>query len=735
MAYMAVNRVAPRRKSSWKNRLEGHQLRKTVEAHIEADRTHLNRILVGSENIADDMQGVLDKYGIVDKRGVEGAEMILTAGVEYFDSISPNWRQGEYSNTFKKWVNLNVEWAKEKYGEGCVSMVLHMDETSPHIHLNLVPIATFEKKFRRGSKVMTKTHYSRHFSDPKSLLAKARKERNPELTKLGRLQTEYASAMSPVGLVRGSMGSDRRHKTSEEHRREVQKKIEQPKPQSKTPVPDATVIHTICDALGITTERDKIIALNKAERLRWIRDRKKHIKTLTAKAKEHDRIKSQEKNMQEASRKKDDDIKKLRSGLELRKSEIDALRKTDLKLVADKLVYEEELYTPEGKPRFKGAIDMVKEIAGLDYNDAVEFLHFELGSEFTKSSLTEAAIQEAELKVRQLDILAEVSSIAKPVERRKFTKQEYAIQKELAKQLDALNADSYRITCMSDSLPTYNVGKGKGPDGKEKLFTRAEVLQQVPKLNYENGARGYNIFLTPIDEMSQYILIDDMTDSTLNEVKALGITPCITQYSSEGNIQAVIRINGDEKIQPAANKYFKQLNTAYGDKNIQALRHPFRAVGFRNVKPKHKGPDGRYPIVKLIQTAMQSCQVALRAVVSLARDIAKAKTSEVSSNSQKRVYEALLADTRDVSILPELDQIAVKKYKTLAQKYGPDMNVSQADWMLCTDLINRGYSPDEIAAAVLKHSPNIEHRHKQLLDYVNRTVSNAVAEEGIKDYK
>ena len=705
-------------------------MRRHPEPHVDPSRTHLNQILHGSASIQRDMEQVLEQYGIVDKRSVEGAEMILTAGVEYFDEICPGWRDGEYTEKFQQWVDLNVAWAKEKYGDGCVSMVLHMDETAPHIHLNLVPIATFEKKYRRGSKTVTKTHYSHHFNDPKRLIKQAREERNPELTKLGRLQTDYAVAMAPVGLVRGVLGSDRRHTTSEQHRRDIQRPVVELEPLQKEPVPEATVITALCEALGITTEREKIIALNKAERKRWIKQRNKDIQTLQAKAKEHDKRKAEAQHMTEVARNKDTDIKKLRSGLELSKAEIDALRKTDLTKVADKLLYEGDLIQPNGKPVWKGAIDMVKDVAGLDYEDAVTWLYHELGQSFTQSALTEQAIREAERKARKVAASVEIGKAE-----RKLTKQEYAITQELAKQLDALNADAYRITCMSSDAPTYNVGKGKGPDGTERFYTRDEVLKQVPKLNYENGARGYNIFITPIDDTAHYILIDDMTDATLQEVKALGVSPCVTQYSSSDNIQAVIRITGDETLQPAANEYFKRMNAEYGDKNIQALRHPFRAVGFRNVKAKHMQADGRYPIVSLIQTAAQSCQTALRAVISIAKDLAQAKPKAVPAAAQQAMYEAILADDRDVDVLPDLQRIAVQKYKALAQQYGDEMNMSQADWMLCQDLLRRGYEPKEIAATIMQNSPNIELRHKKLVDYVNRTVSNAVDAKEKKDYK
>lgn len=712
--------MEPRRASTFKNKLEGHQMRHSPESHVDTSRSTLNRILVGSENIENDMLELVEKYGKIDHRSIEAAEFILTAGADYFDEISPGWENGKLSDKFEEWVKLNVEFMEQEYGEGCVSMVLHMDEAAPHIHANIVPIDTFEKKYRRGSKTVTKVAYSRHFNDPKKLIKQAREEKDPELLKLGRLQTRYADQVASVGLVRGTKGSERRHQETKRYGKEIAKQLDRPEQPDREDVPDATLITALCEVLGITTERDKVLAMNNAARKEWVKERNKYLRNIESKAKAHDRAQKESEALKSSHGKKDEQLKTLRNGLEISKAEIDALRKTDLSKVADKLLYEGDLLNEKGKPHWKGAIDMVKELAGMDYEDAVIWLHSELGAEFTKSALTETAIREAERKAKKLG-----AEIAFGKKERKLTKQEFAITKELGKQLDALDAEAYRITLMSDTLPTYNYGKAKGPDGTERFYKRNDVLKLVPKLNYENGAKGYNIFLTPIDEMSQYILIDDMTHTTLDEVKATGVSPCVTQYSSDGNIQAVIRVTNKSDLQIAANEWFKEMNRTYGDVNIQGLRHPFRAVGFRNMKPKHRNAEGKYPVVSLIHTAAQSCQTALQAIISKARDIAEGKTRTSPKVDQKRLYEALLHSDADVDSLPELEQIAARHYKGLIKQYGSETDMSRADWMLATKLLEKGFDPVEIAGTMMKHSPNISNRKSNLLNYINQTVGKA----------
>ena len=84
-----------------------------------------------------------------------------------------------------------VKFFADKYGaENIVSAVVHMDETTPHLHLNLVPIT--------GGKLCSKDLFS-----PK---------------KLSLLQTELAEVVGKKwGLKRGKIGSTARHVEAAEY--------------------------------------------------------------------------------------------------------------------------------------------------------------------------------------------------------------------------------------------------------------------------------------------------------------------------------------------------------------------------------------------------------------------------------------------------------------------------------------------------------------------------------------
>ena len=108
---------------------------------------------------------------------------VLSSGHEFFEGM-PTEKQEEFFEDF-------VKFFANKYGaENIISAVVHMDETTPHLHLNLVPIT--------GGKLCSKDLFS-----PK---------------KLSLLQTELAEVVGKKwGLKRGKIGSTARHVEAAEY--------------------------------------------------------------------------------------------------------------------------------------------------------------------------------------------------------------------------------------------------------------------------------------------------------------------------------------------------------------------------------------------------------------------------------------------------------------------------------------------------------------------------------------
>lgn len=120
-----------------KNALQGtaaHTQRKYISNNVNANKTAQNAVLIGSSNIKDDVFNYIynnktDKKAIR-KDAVYAEELVLSASPEFFKD----------QDVVKKWAAKQVDFLKKEYGANCVNAVLHLDESTPHIHAFVVPI-------------------------------------------------------------------------------------------------------------------------------------------------------------------------------------------------------------------------------------------------------------------------------------------------------------------------------------------------------------------------------------------------------------------------------------------------------------------------------------------------------------------------------------------------------------------------------------------------------------------
>lgn len=196
-------------------------------SHIDQSRMDLNEILHGTGNLHADLAAVMGDIPMARAGKTRADEQIagrfiLTAHHNYFREMlglphtsekeekengSAWMRQLPGNPRFEEWKTATMSWLWEKYGDNLASAVLHMDEGAPHVHAYQVPIVE-KSRINPVTKLPLPAkkaiNYNELFGDKKAVLAKARAEGRSHLdTKLGRLQTEYATAMASCGLVRG----------------------------------------------------------------------------------------------------------------------------------------------------------------------------------------------------------------------------------------------------------------------------------------------------------------------------------------------------------------------------------------------------------------------------------------------------------------------------------------------------------------------------------------------------
>lgn len=196
-----------------------------MSAHIErtihpknADlaRAHLNRELIqfpdGVTNRTQAIQHRLDTAGLKRKiasNQVRAIHILLTGTHEDMVQIEKEGRLDE-------WCQDNIDWLRKTYGtDNVVSVVLHMDESTPHLHATVIPIIETERKRKKKEEEVKRT-YRKKAPAPRlcadDVMSRA---------KLKSYQNTYAAAMQKYGLQRGIDGSEAQHISTHEYYRSL----------------------------------------------------------------------------------------------------------------------------------------------------------------------------------------------------------------------------------------------------------------------------------------------------------------------------------------------------------------------------------------------------------------------------------------------------------------------------------------------------------------------------------
>lgn len=128
-----VLRVAKLNKIALKGS-SAHTARKYISENVNTEKTAQNAVLMGSNNIKDDVMNYIYKNRtdkkVIRKDAVYAEELVLSASPEFFVD----------QDITKKWAAKQVDFLRKEYGANCVNAVLHLDESTPHIHAFVVPI-------------------------------------------------------------------------------------------------------------------------------------------------------------------------------------------------------------------------------------------------------------------------------------------------------------------------------------------------------------------------------------------------------------------------------------------------------------------------------------------------------------------------------------------------------------------------------------------------------------------
>jgi cell division protein FtsB len=198
--------------------MSAHIERTISPKNADPSRTHLNKELVQFPEEVNNrtlaIQHRLENAGITRKIGknqVRAIRILLTGSPEDMKRI-------ESTQGLNDWCRDNLEWLRKTYGnDNIVSAVLHLDETTPHIHATMIPITTGERRKAKIEPLNAKRKHKKKSIDAVRLCADDIMSR----VKLKEYQNSYSQVMKKYGLERGIDGSEAKHISTSQYYREL----------------------------------------------------------------------------------------------------------------------------------------------------------------------------------------------------------------------------------------------------------------------------------------------------------------------------------------------------------------------------------------------------------------------------------------------------------------------------------------------------------------------------------
>lgn len=149
------------------SKVQNHNMRKRIEENVDPEKSKNNIILLGSNNLKNDINDYIsnNNLSVRNKTTIVANEFVLTASPEFFYQNSDGTKKSldEYENNLQDWVKTQMKYINNnKYGVA-VNAVLHLDESTPHIHFLSIPI--HEQKLNNKAIWKGKNSYSKLIDD------------------------------------------------------------------------------------------------------------------------------------------------------------------------------------------------------------------------------------------------------------------------------------------------------------------------------------------------------------------------------------------------------------------------------------------------------------------------------------------------------------------------------------------------------------------------------------------
>ncbi|TRF66171.1 DNA primase, partial [Salmonella enterica subsp. enterica serovar London] len=267
----------------------------------------------------------------------------------------------------------------------------------------------------------------------------------------------------------------------------------------------------------------------------------------------------------------------------------------------------------------------------------------------------------------------------------------------------------------------FDIGVRDATTGQmmNREWSAAEVLQNTPWLKRMN-AQGNDVYIRPAEqERHGLVLVDDLSEFDLDDMKAEGREPALVVETSPKNYQAWVKV-ADAAGGELRGQIARTLASEYdADPASADSRHYGRLAGFTNRKDKHTTRAGYQPWVLLRESKGKTATAGPALVQQAGQQIEQAQRQQEKARRLASFCAAIKSHLLRSSPKRLTSPAISLRYSSSAVRR----------WRLScrsgsSKLASRGRSAEEIGKAMAEASPALaERKPGHEADYIERTVS------------
>lgn len=296
---------------------------------------------------------------------------------------------------------------------------------------------------------------------------------------------------------------------------------------------------------------------------------------------------------------------------------------------------------------------------------------------------------------------------------------------EVGRFVRAVGVESYTIMVRTPDISSGRV---------ERQQWTAEQLLQPRNIGWlrARNAQGGGVYIRPMDR--RITLLDDLDIDHIKQLEHMNFAPAAVVETSRDNFQGWVRLlppGAPEPSREVATQVSRSLTKAFGGDPAAVGAERFgRLPGFVNRKPKHdRAGKGPWVTLKAATGAIAAAGLSLISQIERALQAAAARLNAATRRKQEQKVRPVLARPAKRSAVGSADAEALV-LAGLERSMAETSDQSVADFRACGFALKHGARPSAVAAALRRHSPDIEERHPATDDYIERTVRKA----GLTDY-